>query len=111
MKTIKSIVLVVSVLLLSGTQPLPRRTPQFERELAELTQRGITHRFLDDNTIELTDPLSGFTRIKTLQEPSTAEIYTWANDKGIPILEIDPTTIDTNQYTGMVHILDRSAVV
>jgi hypothetical protein len=90
----------LALLFLAAPSPNPVSTAQLERELSELTRRGLTYRFLDNTTIEIKEEWSGFTRIKTLKEPSEAEIRAWAAARGIPILEIDPAMVDTSQYTG-----------
>ncbi len=82
-------------------------TPKLKRELEDLTRRGFTYRFVDETTIELADPSTGEKRIKTLIEPSEAEIRSWANAKGIPILEIDPSLIDTSKYSGWYDLGHR----
>jgi hypothetical protein len=69
-------------------------------DLSELTKRGLSYRFLDDRTIEIKEGGSGLTQIKTLREPSEIEIRAWVGTQGIPILEIDPSLIDTSKYTG-----------
>ncbi len=69
-------------------------------ELEQLKQHGITHRFIDNNTIELEQDWSGFKRTKTLAEPNEADIKAFIQKYDIPLLEIDPALIDTNLYTG-----------
>jgi hypothetical protein len=97
----------LALLFLAAPSPNPVSTAQLERELSELTRRGLTNRFLDNTTIEIREEWSGFTRIRTLNEPSEAEIRAWAAARGIPILEIDPATIDTSKYTGWYTYLAR----
>jgi hypothetical protein len=68
--------------------------------LPELITRGFTYRLLDNKTIEIEETWSGVSSFKTLEEPSGTQIRTWAASRGVPVLEIDPTLIDTNQYVG-----------
>lgn len=88
------------VLLLGGELHSPIQQASLQRELQELRQQGAFVRFLDNSTVEVSDPVSGLKRVKTLQEPSEAEIRAWALARGIPILEIDPRAIDTSRFTG-----------
>ena len=94
------IVAIVFTLLMGGTVPSPLQRADVQHDLAALAQRGITYRFLSDDRIELTYPISGEKRVKSLREPGEATIRAWAAQRGIPILEIDPNTIDTNQFRG-----------
>jgi len=99
----KKMVLCAAILcsiLLSGSVPTPLQDPRLDQELADLARRGITHRFIDPTTIELKEEWSGQTWLKGLRNTDEAEVRSWAATRGIPILEIDPTLIDTNQYTG-----------
>ena len=86
--------------LLSGHTPGYRTVPTFQQELADLTRRGYTHRYLDNNLIELTEPATGTKRVKSLATTGEATIRAWAQQRGVPIIEIDPALIDTNQYIG-----------
>ncbi len=95
------ILVIAFVILVLGAQlysPIQRSTLQ--RELEELKQRGLTYRFLDNNTVETRDERSGFTRVKTLTEPSEMDIRKWALARGIPIIEFDAANIDTQQFAG-----------
>jgi hypothetical protein len=74
--------------------------PHLQRELDALPKSGFTYRMLDNDLIELADPVSGEKHLKSLREPSEAAIRVWAASRGVPILEIDPTQIDTNKYAG-----------
>lgn len=87
-------------LLMGGTVPSPFQRPDIQHDLAALTKRGFTFRMLDNDLIELTDPVSGEKHLKSLREPSEASIRSWAAAKGVPILEIDPTQVDTTRYAG-----------
>ena len=101
MKTRGLFVLAVAfTLLMGGTTPSPLQRPDVQHDLAALTKRGFTYRMLDNNVIELTDPVSGEKHLKTLREPSEARIRSWAAARGVPILEIDPTRVDTAPYAG-----------
>jgi hypothetical protein len=89
-----------TTLLMGGPTPTPLQRSTIHHKLDELTKRGLTYRLIDETTVEIKEEWSGLVRLKTLQEPSDAEIYAWADAEGIPILEIDPALIDTNQYAG-----------
>lgn len=81
------------------TTPLPLNS-NIQSQLDALTKRGFTYRFLDPTTVELTETWSGIKQVKSLKEPNESEIRAWAAARGVPILEIDPTQIDTNKYAG-----------
>ncbi len=106
-KALPSSLLIIMALTLSAHLPLQLQSsapllqhPGIQSQLDALTKRGYTYRFLDPTTVELTNALSGERGLKTLAEPSEAEIRAWAAWRGVPILEINPTAIDTNQYSG-----------
>jgi len=86
--------------LLSGQTPGYRTVPTLQQELADLTRRGYTYRYLDNNLIELTEPATGIKRVKSLATTDEATIRAWAQQRGVPIIEIDPALIDTNLYAG-----------
>jgi hypothetical protein len=91
---------ILTILLLGGQIPAPLQRDNLQQELGALTQRGFTYHLLDNDLIELIDPASGEKHLKSLHEPSEATIRAWANTRGVPILEIDPTQIDTNKFAG-----------
>ncbi len=97
---ISCLILAVAILMLGGQLSSPIQRASLETELAQLKERGLTYRVLDNTTIEINEQTTGFKRVKTLQEPSEAEIRAWAAQRGIPLLEINPATIDTNLYAG-----------
>jgi len=92
-------IIIASVTFVSPT-PLDNSKQDVTAELSRLAQFGITHRFLDDHTIELYDTMMGWTRLRTLREPSEATIRNWAITRGIPVIDIDPRLVDTSQWTG-----------
>ncbi len=92
--------LIILLALLNGSSPSLLQDSNLQRELVGLPQRGLTYRFLDDETAEIKEEWSGYSRIKTLQEPGEAEIRAWADTHGVPILEINPALIDTSRYAG-----------
>ena len=94
------IMAIALTLLMGGTAPSPFQRPDIQHDLAALTKRGFTYHMLDNDVIELTDPVSGEKHLKTLREPSEASIRSWAAARGVPILEIDPTQVDTKRYGG-----------
>jgi len=73
---------------------------QMKEEQEELLHKGITTHYLNDTTIAIEQAWSGFKRAKTLSEPPEETIRAWATQNNVPVLEIDPTTIDTSIYTG-----------
>ncbi|MCZ6777293.1 MAG: VCBS repeat-containing protein, partial [Ignavibacteria bacterium] len=93
-------VVLATTLFMGGSLPTPLQRATIQHKLDELTKRGLTYRFIDQTTIEIKEEWSGLVHLKTLQEPGDEAIYRWAAKEGIPILEIDPATIDTNQYAG-----------
>jgi hypothetical protein len=94
------ILAVLTTLLLGGQTPSPLQRGTFQNDLDALTKRGFTYRFLSNDLLELTDPVSGEKHLKSLGEPSEATIRAWAASRGVPTLEIDPTQIDTSKYSG-----------
>ena len=86
--------------LAGGTAPSPLQRADIQRDLASLAQRGFTYRLLDNDVIELTDPMSGEKHLRCLREPSEAQIRSWAAARGIPILEVDPSQVDTSVFEG-----------
>ena len=101
MKTKGFFVLAVAfTLLMGGTAPSPFQRPDIQRDLHALVKRGFTYRMLDNDVLELTDPVSGEKHLKSLREPSEASIRLWAAVHGIPILQIDPNTVDTSLFNG-----------
>jgi hypothetical protein len=91
---------LLTTLLFGGQTPAPIQREGLQRELEALAKRGYTYRVLDNDLIELSDPVSGAKQLKSLREPTEAQIRPWATQRGIPILEIDPNTIDTSKYRG-----------
>lgn len=93
--------LLLLTLLFGGGTPSPSHMDDLQRQLTEFEHGGLAYRFLDGRTVQIYDEQTDFARIKTLQEPSTEEVYSWAGARGIPILEINPSLIDTMQFAGM----------
>jgi hypothetical protein len=92
--------LVIAVALLGGQLPSPLQNPTLQKQLRALEHQGISFRILDNATIEVTNTVSGERKLKTLNEPDEASIRAWAAERGVPILEIDPTQVDTTQWVG-----------
>ncbi len=69
-------------------------------ELKQLRSKGIAYKFLNDTAIAIEQEWSGVKRVKTLSAPTEEAMRLWAIQQNIPMLEIDPTTIDTAIYTG-----------
>jgi hypothetical protein len=95
---VRLVLLCLSALFLSG--PLPQSPTALQQELDALTRRGFTVRWLESDLVELTDPVSSEKHLKSLREPHETELRNWASARGIPILEIDPNTVDTSMFTG-----------
>lgn len=109
MKPNRLVMLLIACLLFIGPTPTEKANDDLSTELLRLAQLGITHRYLDDSTIELRDTILGYTRLRTLREPGETTIRTWAalrgpSDRlgraGIPVIDIDPTQVDTSRWTG-----------
>ncbi len=96
--TYMSVIITVCVLLGGQSQPLGRS--ELSQLIEQLRRIGVSCRFIDDETVELTQGWSGFRRIKTLRDPDEGSIRTWLQMDMIPLLEIDPRTIDTTHYLG-----------
>ncbi len=93
-----ALTLNVSYVLLSMTQ---------FTDVVRWTAQGQTYRHIDSTTIEVTDMRSGIMRTRTLLEPSVQTIYDWADSLGIPVIEIQPDTIDTIRYRGFYNYWTR----
>jgi len=100
MKRLALYAVILLAPLLGGQSPLTNNIPTPQQELAELTRRGYTYRYLHNNLIELTEPATGTKPVKSLATTDEATIRAWAQQRGVPMLEIDPAQIDTNLYTG-----------
>ncbi len=100
MRTLLFALAILTAVLLGGQMPSPMQNANLQRDLDALVKRGFTYRMLDNDLIELTDPVSSEKQLKSLREPSEAAIRAWATARGIPILEIDPSQVDTTLYTG-----------
>jgi hypothetical protein len=93
-------VIMFLLFFLGGQLTAPIQRSSLQSEIQQLQQQGVTIRFLDNATVEVSDPASGINRVKTLQEPSETAIRAWAAARGVPILEIDPRTLDTTRWSG-----------
>jgi hypothetical protein len=98
-KQLLFILVGMMVLMLGGQMSSPIQRARLQQEIAQMQRRGYTVKFLDNNLIELTEPMTGAKRLWSLDQPSEGEIRAWAARRGIPILEIDPRTIDTARFT------------
>jgi len=99
MKKFSSIIFI-SVLMLINPQAQQNLPDEIKQKLNELSRYGVAYKFLDENTIELTNTITGLKSRKTLLEPETKAIYNWAKLRDIPVLEIDPTQVDTTKWAG-----------
>jgi hypothetical protein len=92
--------MVIAVALFGGQLPSPLQNPTLQKQLRTLEQQGLSLRVIDNMTIEVTNTVSGGRKLKTLNEPDEASIRAWAASRGVPILEIDPSTLDTTRWSG-----------
>jgi len=95
-----SLLTFFTTVLFQGYSALPTKSGARQYQLDALAKRGITYRFVDPETIEFKETWSGKTWRRSLREPSEATIRGWAASRGIPILEIDPSQVDTTLYAG-----------
>jgi hypothetical protein len=98
MRTLVMIACAALALIGGGSMPSRLQNAQLQKELDALSKRGYTYRMLDNNLVEITNPMTGTRQLKSLNEPSEAEIRAWASSRGVPIIEIDPSTVDTSQF-------------
>ncbi len=113
MKSLRSCAHIVGLilypLLTRGDTPLPI-DPRLQEELNQLKKRGISYQYIQPGLIELREEWSGLKFVRSLNEPSVKEIYAWADTEGVPILEVDPTLIDTSIYSGWYLFLNELPV-
>jgi len=88
------------LLSMSGSSHSPLQNAALQHRLDELAKQGRAYRFLDDNTLEVENPITREKRVWSLIERNESDIRAWAASRGIPILEVNPATIDTSRYTG-----------
>ena len=91
---------IVFSMFLGGSTRSPIRDHSVQRDLTALTKRGFTYSCLPNDRVEITESYTGMKQVFSLSEQSEATIRSWAAARGIPILEINPATIDTTQYVG-----------
>ena len=95
---------ILVALFFKGETPSQVVSPDIQKELEEFLRRDGVCRFLGNDRVELKNNASGKRIVKSLREPSSGQIYSWAHSQGIPTLEIDPSTIDTSLYSGMYRL-------
>ena len=109
-KTIALGVLTIASLLLNGSTP--PGSGLLDRELAELTKRGLTYRIVDGadcstcgkgQWVEASDQCTGQTYRFPLSLLLTSREPT---DSGLPTLTIDLRIIDTNLYNWRFHYVN-----
>lgn len=103
MKTVSKISIIVVTCLLVGGRAQDVNSTRLYQQIDNLGEKGVRCRFIDNETVELTQDWSGFRRLKTLREPDEVTIRRWLQADSIPLLEIDPSTIDTVKYSGWYH--------
>jgi len=91
---------ILFMLLMSGGKTPSVNELKLYKEIERLKLMDVTTRFIDNKTVELKQDWSGFQRIKSIKEPDETAIRAWIAADSIPFLEIDPTLIDTNRFTG-----------
>jgi hypothetical protein len=106
-KQVLFILVGATVLMLGGQLSTPIQRTSLQEQIAEKQRRGYSVKFLDNTLVELTEPMTGAKRLKSLLEPSEGEIRAWAAARGVPILEIDPSAIDTTQYDSWYRFWTR----
>ncbi len=100
MKVSQAITLSALLLVTLGQKPISSVSQHLEPQLQHLKQAGQAYRFLDDQTIEVSDSLNCLKQTKALREPDEATVRSWASTRGIPVIDIDPTLVDTSKWTG-----------
>jgi hypothetical protein len=96
-----AVVFVVLLLLVTlGQKPAVVSHENLDNHLRSLTARGVSYRYLDESTIELSDTTLGWKSTKTLRQPDEATIRNWAASRNIPVIDIDPTLVDTSKWVG-----------
>ncbi len=100
MRVYRHLIFIVAALPFVAPRSIDQNKQDLSIELSQLATVGITHRYIDDSTIELQDTVMGWTRLRTLREPDEAVIRRWTTLRGIPVIDIDPTQVDTSQWTG-----------
>ena len=101
MQRFSPLILAILATLLFGAQsPAPVKPDDIQHELNALTGRGLTYRMLDSDHLQITNPIAGETCVKSMHKQDEAQIRSWAASRGVPVLEINPALIDTNQYAG-----------
>jgi hypothetical protein len=106
-KQLLFILVGVIVLMLGGQLSTPIQRARLQQEIAQMQRRGYTVKFLDNNLVELTEPMTGARRMWSLSMPRDQNIRAWASQRGIPILDIDPWTIDTMQFISWFRYAGR----
>lgn len=100
MKRLSVLFFVIPIVFLGGQRLHRPDRHGLKRQLDELSRIGVTHRLLDQNTIELRDTITGWSRLRTIDEPSETAIRGWAAMRDVPVIDFDPTIVDTSQWIG-----------
>jgi hypothetical protein len=95
-------VVFVALLLLAtlGQRPAVVSHENLDKQLCSLRECGVIYRYLDESTVELSDTNVGWKSTKVLRQPDEATIRTWAASRNIPVIDIDPTLVDTSRWAG-----------
>ena len=107
MKRLPVVIASAILLTLNGSVPAPMQSARIHRELDGLVQRGYAYRMLPDNMVELTSPFTGTKQLRSVGEPREHEIRAWAAARGIPIMDIDPSTVDTTSFSHWYRLWTR----
>jgi hypothetical protein len=95
-----AVALLLFLLVTLGQKPASFPHEDINKQLRSFAKRGMSYHFLDNYTIEIADTLMGWKEVKTLWQPYEATIRSWAATRNIPVIEIDPTLVDTSKWTG-----------
>jgi hypothetical protein len=95
------------VLMLGGQLSTPIQRTSLQEQIAEKQRRGYSVKFLDNTLVELTEPMTGAKRQWSMETPSDQDIRAWASERGIPIMEVDPRTIDTTRFANWFRYAGR----
>lgn len=94
-KTSTVFFLALAILLLGGQLSSPIQYGFLRHELEDLREKGMTYRFVDNETVEVKQESSGFSRVFKTVGPSQAQILAWADTHGVPVLQTGTVSVTT----------------